>query len=389
VSIKGKAYIVGAYEHPLRKAPNHSVAQLHAEVAKGAIEDAGLSRDDIDGFFCAGDAPGANAWSLANYLNLNRLRHVDSTDMGGCSYLIHVAHAAEAIAAGKCNVALVTLAGRPSSEGMSGTMVRVRGVNLPDAPFEMPYNPVTVNLYAMAAMRHMHEFGTTSEQLAWVKVAASHHAQHNPHALLRDVVTVEDVLASPMISDPLHRLDSCVVTDGGGAIIIARPEIARALNRPRVRLLGCGESTKHQAGGKLDLSYTAAAWTGPRAFEEAGVTPADIQYASIYDSFTITVLLQLEDLGFCAKGQGGRFVADGNLISGVGKLPFNTDGGGLCNNHPANRGGMTKVIEAVRQLRGEAHPKVQVKNCGLALAQGTGGQLGTRHGSATLILERV
>jgi len=388
VSIKGKAYIVGAYEHPLRKAPNHSVAQLHAEVAKGAIEDAGLSRDDIDGFFCAGDAPGANAWSLANYLNLNRLRHVDSTDMGGCSYLIHVAHAAEAIAAGKCNVALVTLAGRPSSEGMSGTMVRVRGVNLPDAPFEMPYNPVTVNLYAMAAMRHMHEFGTTSEQLAWVKVAASHHAQHNPHALLRDVVTVEDVLASPMISDPLHRLDSCVVTDGGGAIIIARPEIARALNRPRVRLLGCGESTKHQAGGKLDLSYTAAAWTGPRAFEEAGVTPADIQYASIYDSFTITVLLQLEDLGFCAKGQGGRFVADGNLISGVGKLPFNTDGGGLCNNHPANRGGMTKILEAVRQLRGEAHPQVQVPGCSLALATGIGGLIGHRHGAATVILER-
>ena len=388
MSIKGKAYIVGAYEHPLRKAPNHSVAQLHAEVAKGAIEDAGLSRDDIDGFFCAGDAPGANAWSLANYLNLNRLRHVDSTDMGGCSYLIHVAHAAEAIAAGKCNVALVTLAGRPSSEGMSGTMVRVRGVNLPDAPFEMPYNPVTVNLYAMAAMRHMHEFGTTSEQLAWVKVAASHHAQHNPHALLRDVVTVEDVLASPMISDPLHRLDSCVVTDGGGAIIIARPEIARALNRPRVRLLGCGESTKHQAGGKLDLSYTAAAWTGPRAFEEAGVTPADIQYASIYDSFTITVLLQLEDLGFCAKGQGGRFVADGNLISGVGKLPFNTDGGGLCNNHPANRGGMTKILEAVRQLRGEAHPQVQVPGCSLALATGIGGLIGHRHGAATVILER-
>ncbi len=388
MTIKGKAYIVGAYEHPLRKAPDHSVAQLHAEVAKGAIEDAGLSRDDIDGFFCAGDAPGANAWSLANYLNLNRLRHVDSTDMGGCSYLIHVAHAAEAIAAGKCNVALVTLAGRPSSEGMSGTQVRVRGVNLPDAPFEMPYNPVTVNLYAMAAMRHMHEFGTTSEQLAWVKVAASHHAQHNPHALLRDVVTVEDVLASPMISDPLHRLDSCVVTDGGGAIIIARPEIARTLNRPRVRLLGCGESTKHQAGGRLDLSYTAAAWTGPRAFEEAGVTPADIQYASIYDSFTITVLLQLEDLGFCAKGQGGRFVADGNLISGVGKLPFNTDGGGLCNNHPANRGGMTKILEAVRQLRGEAHPRVQVPGCSLALATGIGGLIGHRHGSATVILER-
>ena len=138
----------------------------------------------------------------------------------------------------------------------------------------------------------------------------------------------------------------------------------------------------------MDLTYSAAAWSGPLAFAEAGVTPADIQYASLYDSFTITVLMQLEDLGFCKKGEGGRFVMDGNLISGVGKLPFNTDGGGLCNNHPANRGGITKVIEAVRQLRGEAHPQVQVPNCRLAQAQGTGGLLGSRHGSATLILER-
>ncbi|AEA68309.1 MULTISPECIES: thiolase domain-containing protein [Pseudomonas] len=388
MTIKGRAYIVGAYEHPLRKAPHHSVAQLHAEAAKGAIEDAGLSKDDIDGYFCAGDAPGGNVWSMANYLNLDKLRHVDSTDMGGCSYLAHIAHAAESIAAGRCNVALITLAGRPNSEGISGIQARVRGVNLPDAPFEMPYNPVTLNLYAMCAMRHMHEYGTTSEQLAWVKVAASHHAQHNPLAMLRKVVSVEDVLASPMISDPLRRLDSCVVSDGGGAVIVARPEIAKALNRPRVRILGCGESTKHQMGGRLDLSYTGAAWTGPRAFEEAGVTPADIQYASIYDSFTITVILQLEDLGFCKKGEGGKFVSDGNLISGIGKLPFNTDGGGLCNNHPANRGGITKIIEAVRQLRGEAHPKVQVPNCSLALATGIGGAIGHRHGAATVIMER-
>ena len=388
MSNRDPAYIVGAYEHPLRKAPRHSVAQLHAEAARGAIEDAGLSRDDIDGFFCAGDAPGANAWSLANYLNLNRLSHIDSTDMGGCSYLIHVAHAAEAIAAGKCNVALITLAGRPNSEGMSGTQVRNRGANLPDAPFELPYGPVTVNLYAMCAMRHMHEFGTTSEQLAWVKVAASHHAQHNPHAMLRDVVTVQDVLASPMISDPLHRLDCCVVSDGAGALVVARREIAKSLERPPVKIIGCAESTKHQMGGEIDLSYTGVAWTGPRAFEQAGVRPADIQYASIYDSFTITVLMQLEDLGFCRKGEGGRFVADGNLISGVGKLPFNTDGGGLCNNHPANRGGMTKIIEAVRQLRGEAHPQVQVPNCTLALASGIGGAIGHRHGAATLIMER-
>ena len=387
MSIKGKAYIVGAYEHPLRKAPDKSVAQLHAEVAKGAIEDAGLTKDDIDGYFCAGDAPGANAFSMANYMNL-KLRHFDTTDCGGSSYLVHVGHAAEAIALGKCNVALITLAGRPNSEGSSGTQVRERGVNLPDAPYEMPYAPVTVNLYAMVATRHMYEYGTTSEQLAWVKVAASHHAQHNPNAMLKNVVTVEDVLNSPMISDPLHRLDCCVVSDGGGALIVARPEIAKQLKRPKVKIIGVGEALKHQMGGKVDLSYSGARWSGKRAFEEAGVKPADMKYASIYDSFTITVIMQLEDLGFCKKGEGGKFVADGNLISGSGKLPFNTDGGGLCNNHPANRGGMTKVIEAVRQLRGEAHPKVQVKNCDLALAHGTGGSLGHRHGSSTVIMER-
>ena len=388
MSIKGKAYIVGAYEHPLRKAPDKSVSQLHAECAKGALEDAGLTKNDIDGYFCAGDAPGANVWSMANYMNLKQLKHIDSTDMGGCSYLVHVAHAAEAIAAGKCNVALVTLAGRPNSEGSSGTQVRDRGVNMPDGPFEMPYSPVTVNLYAMCAMRHMYEYGTTSEQLAWVKVAASHHAQYNPNAMLRNVVTVEEVLASPMISDPLHRLDCCVVSDGGGAVIVASPEIAKSLKRPLVKLIGAGETTKGQMGGKVDLTYSGAMWTGPRAFEMAGVKPSDIKYASIYDSFTITVVMQIEDLGFCKKGEGGKFVADGNLISGTGKLPFNTDGGGLCNNHPANRGGMTKILEAVRQLRGEAHSAVQVKNCNLALAHGTGGALGHRHGSATLIMER-
>ena len=387
MSIKGKAYIVGAYEHPLRKAPDKSVAQLHAEMAKGALEDAGLTKDDIDGYFCAGDAPGANAFSMANYMNL-KLRHFDTTDCGGSSYLVHVGHAAEAIALGKCNVALITLAGRPNSEGSSGTQVRERGSYLPDAPFEIPYGPVTVNLYAMVAMRHMHEYGTTSEQLAWVKVAASHHAQHNPHAMLRNVVTVEEVVNSPMISDPLHRLDCCVVSDGGGALIVARPEIAKQLKRPKVKIIGVGEALKHQMGGKVDLSYSGARWSGARAFHEAGVKPADMKYASIYDSFTITVIMQLEDLGFCEKGEGGKFVADGNLISGIGKLPFNTDGGGLCNNHPANRGGMTKVIEAVRQLRGEAHPAVQVKNCDLTLAHGTGGSLGHRHGSATIIMER-
>jgi acetyl-CoA C-acetyltransferase len=388
MTIKRKACIAGVFEHPTRHAPDKSLAQLHAEVAQGALADAGLSMADVDAYFCATDAPGLGPMSMIDYLGL-KLRHFDSTEVGGASYTVHVAHAAEAIAAGKCSVALITLAGRPRAEGMAtGTTPRVYNPAAPDVGFEAPFGPVTANMYALCAMRHIYEFGTTSEQLAWVKVAASHHAQHNPHALLREVVTVDEVVASPMIADPLHRLDCCVITDGGGALVVVAPEVAKSLKRPKINLLGAGEASKNPSGGKVDLTYTGARWSGPRAFDEAGVKPRDIQYVSIYDSFTITVVMTLEDLGFCEKGRGGRFVADGNLISGVGKLPFNTDGGGLSNNHPGNRGSMTKVIEAVRQLRGEAHPKVQVKNCGLALAHGTGGSIGTRHASATLILER-
>ncbi|MDH4375302.1 MAG: thiolase domain-containing protein [Ramlibacter sp.] len=405
MSLNGKACIVGAYEHPTRLAEGLSVMRLHADVARGALADAGLTKDDIDGYFCAGDAPGLGATSMAEYLGL-KLRHVDSTECGGSAPILHVAHAAEAIAAGRCNIALITLAGRPraamaeakaSAEAAVAagrklpprTALKAPDPDAPDLPFELPYGPATQNLYAVVAKRHMHEFGTTSEQLAWIKVAASHHAQHNPHAMLRKVVTVEDVVNSPMVSDPLHRLDCCVMSDGGGALIVTRPEIARTLKRPVVMVRGTGEAPKHAMGGQIDLTWSAAALSGPQAFAEAGVTAADIQYASLYDSFTITVLMQLEDLGFCAKGEGGRFVADGNLISGVGKLPFNTDGGGLCSNHPANRGGMTKVIEAVRQLRGEAHPAVQVPGCTWALANGIGGALASRHTAATLIMERL
>jgi acetyl-CoA C-acetyltransferase len=232
----------------------------------------------------------------------------------------------------------------------------------------------------------MHEFGTTAEQLAEIKVAASIHAQHNPNALLPYAVTIEDVVNSPMVADPLHRLDCCVVTDGGGALVIVSPEVARSLGRTNAKILGHGEAIKHTNNGRIDLTYTGAVWSGPRAFAEAGVSVKDIDYASIYDSFTITVLQTIEDLGFCEKGKGGAFVSDGALVAPHGILPFNTDGGGLCNNHPSNRGGMTKVIEAVRQLRGEAHPAVQVPDCQVALAHGTGGSLGSRHGSVTVIL---
>jgi acetyl-CoA C-acetyltransferase len=403
MSIKGKAYMVGVYEHPLRDIPDRSTAQVHAEVAKGALEDAGLSFSDVDAYFCAGDAPGFGAMSMADYMGL-KLKHMDSTETGGSSYIVHAGHAAEAIAAGKCKVALITLAGRPlgSRNGLGDAATRGErfrmapgggaggGINeVPEAGFENIWGGTTHNTYGMCAMRHMHDYGTTSEQLAWIKVAASHHAQWNEHAMLREVVTVEEVLDSPMIADPLHRLDCCVISDGGGAVIMAAPEVAKSLKRPLVKVIGHGEAPKGPRGGQnLDLTYSGAAWSGPPAWEESGVTPADIKYASIYDSFTITVLMQLEDLGFCKKGEGGKFVADGNLISGVGKLPFNTDGGGLCNNHPTNRGGITKIIEAVRQARGEAHPKVQAPNCDLVIAHGTGGSLGTRHGAGTLIMER-
>src|SRR5437868_5764021 len=308
MTLNGSAYIVGAYEHPTRKADDLSVARLHADVALGALADAGLSASDIDGYFCAGDAPGLGTTTIVEYLGLQP-RHVDSTECGGSAPILHVAHAAAAIAAGRCNVALITLAGRPRAAG-AALSLKAPDPDAPELAFELPFGPATQNLYGMVARRHMHEFGTT------------------------------------------------------------------------------GEAPKHAMGGKIDLTWSAAAWSGPAAFAEAGVTPADIKYASLYDSFTITVLMQLEDLGFCKKGEGGKFVADGGLISGVGHLPFNTDGGGLCNNHPANRGGVTKVIEAVRQLRGEAHPRVQVKNCDLALAHGTGGSLGHRHGSSTIIMER-
>jgi acetyl-CoA C-acetyltransferase len=384
MTIRGKARIAGAYEHPDRKIPGKSVAQVHAEVALGALADAGLTMGDVDAYFCAGDAPGFGPLSMADYLGLKRLSYVDSTETGGSSYLLHVGHAAAAIAHGKCRVALITLAGLPRSQRPARASA---SPSAPEAAFEQPFGPTTVSMYALAARRHMHEYGTTSAQLAAIKVAASQHAQYNPNAMLPTPVTVEEVLDSPMISDPLHRLDCCVISDGGGALVVVAPEVARDLPRTSVTVLGHGESPKLTAGG-VDLTYTGAVWSGPRAFAEAGVTPADIDYASIYDSFTITVLQAVEDLGFCEKGKGGAFVADGALLAPHGALPFNTDGGGLCNNHPVNRGGMTKVIEAVRQLRGEASPQVQVPDCEIALAHGNGGSLGTRSGAATLILGR-
>jgi acetyl-CoA C-acetyltransferase len=388
MSLSGAACIAGAFEHPTRHAPDKSVALLHAECARGALDDAGLTFDDVDAYFCGGEAPGASPAYMADYLNL-RLKHLGGGELGGSSSIGFIGHAAAAIKAGKCNVALITMAGRPRAVGQAtGSEKQGFAPDFPFAPWDVAFNWSILTIYGSYARRHMHEFGTTSEQLAWVKVSASHHARHNPNARLRQVFTVEDVVSSPYVADPLHKLDCCVITDGGGALVVTRPEIARSLKRPLVKLRGHGQAMTVNNGGMLDMVHTGAAQSGPIAFAEAGVKHADIKYASIYDNFTIMVVMQIEDLGFCKKGEGGRFVMDGNLISGVGKLPWNTDGGGMCNNHPINRGGMTKVVEAVRQLRGEAHPKVQVPDCDIALASGPGLINGVGHYHSTAILER-
>jgi acetyl-CoA C-acetyltransferase len=381
-SLRGAAFIVGAYEHPGRHLPDRSIAQIHAEVATGALADCGLSLSDVDAYFCAGDAPGLGALSMADYLGL-RCRYSDTTEYGGSSYVAHVGHAAAAIATGRCTVALITLAGKPRTGGVAPG---VSDRSSPDFNFEHRFGVTVPAGYAMAARRHMYEYGTTGAQLAAVKATFSQHAQYNPNAFLRDVVTADDVLASPMIADPLHRLDCCVVTDGGGALVVVSPEVARSLPRAKAKVLGHGENLRLTNAGRIDLTSTGAAESSGQALAEAGISQSDVDYAGIYDSFTITVIETLEDLGFCEKGKAGPFVADGGLLSGVGSLPTNTDGGGLCNNHPANRGGMTKVLEAVRQLRGEAHPAVQVPDCQLALVHGTGGSLAMRAGAATLVL---
>ena len=278
------------------RCPDRTIPQIHADIAVGALKDAGLTLKDVDGFFTDAMGLGMGVVSMSEYLGL-KLSYMDSTESGGSSYLCHVGHAASAIAAGKCKVALVSLAGK----GRGGP---TRYSEAPELGFEAPYGPVTVAWYALAAQRHMYEFGTTSEQLAEIKVAASHHAQYNPDAFLKKKVTVEEVLNSPLVADPLHRLDACVITDGGGAVVVVSPEVARDLPRQKVKILGHGESPKHTNNGRIDLTYTGAVWSGPRAFEEAGVSQSDIDYASIYDSFTITVLLQTRRPRLLREGQG-------------------------------------------------------------------------------------
>jgi acetyl-CoA C-acetyltransferase len=381
--VSRKAAIVGAYEHPTRFAPGRSALQLQAECAREALSDAGLQNEDVDALYTSG-VPGLGGIILAEYLNL-KPRHIDTTSVGGASFEFHISHVLAAIAAGQCQVALITYGSTARSERIAIGTGPPRFPVTPADSMEAPYGLTLVGNYALVAQRHMHQYGTTSEQLAEIAVATRYHASFNPHAKYRKPITVEDVLDSRLIADPLHLLDCCLISDGAGAIVVASPRKARYCNKPPAWVLGAGEAVEHTSLGNRDLTFTAAKQSGEQAFAMADLRPRDIDVCLLYDSYTITVLCTLEDLGFCKKGQAGSFVEDGRLRFD-GKLPLNTDGGALSSNDPGMRG-IFLLIEATRQLRGEAGP-TQVKRCRAALCHGTGGALGTRHSGSTVILGR-
>jgi len=340
---------------------------LEVRVIREALEDAGLTLAEVDGV-----CHGQSSVGLAEYLGIHA-RFTESTNTGGSSYEIHVEHAAAAIAAGLCEVVIGVYASTPRSDRRQG---RGRELQRPPRPnpmveWELPYGMrMPMGPYALAASRHMAEFGTTSEQLAEIAVSTRAWAALNPRARYRDPITVEDVLASPMQSSPLHLLDCCLVTDGAGAFVMTTAERARALPRPPVYVLGAATCHDHAMISQMpDLTVTPGAVSGANAFRQAGVKPSDVDVLMGYDSFTITALLHLEDLGFCAKGEGGAFVEGGRTGPG-GPLPMNTNGGGLSYTHPGQYG-MFLIVEAARQLQGEAGPR-QVRGAEIAVAHGSG-----------------
>ncbi len=385
MSVSRQVAIAGVHEHPTRWAPDKTDWQIMAESARGALSDCGLDLSDVDGLFAAGMGMGMmGVVSLAEYLNL-KPRYLDGTNIGGSSFVAHVNHAAGAIHAGLCEVALILYGSTAASNAMAIGTGGGGGGRDATASFIGPYGMTTVGSYALVAQRHMHEFGTTNEQLAEIAVTMRRHASLNPDAKMRKPITLDDVLESRVISHPLHLLDCCIISDGGGAVVVTSAERARDLAKPPVLLLGCGEAVCHQELGAPDLMTIAANQSSAQAFAMAGVSHDDIDLCTIYDSFTITLLLTLENLGFCKPGEGGSFVSGGRIGLG-GALPVNPDGGGLSSNHPGMRG-IFLVIEATRQLRGECADR-QVEAARVALVHGTGGTLGVAHSGATLLLAR-
>jgi acetyl-CoA C-acetyltransferase len=385
VSWSGSIAVAGIYESPTRRDPNRHPFEIQAECVLGALANAGMSLSDVDGFATAAalEAEGAGPFAvieLAEWIGL-RPTYFDSTDIGGASPISQVGHAAAAIHAGMADVVVVSYAANSYSStvrwGERTEDVEREG----PGQFEVTYGRTIPSAFALAANRHMHEFGTKPEHLAQVAVTCRANAAANPDARYREPITVEDVLNGPMIASPFHRLDCCVVTDSGGAVVVTSAERARDCPHPPANLLGFGESIHQQWLNQADSFVSSPGVTsGLRAFEQAGLTPTDVDVAQLYDANTFTPIVALEDLGFCGRGEAGDFVSSG-AIAPDGEIPINTDGGGLSSNHPGRRGIFT-IIESARQLR-HCSPGAQISNPEVALAHGFGGELSS---CATLIL---
>ncbi|MGE0213294.1 MAG: acetyl-CoA acetyltransferase [Parvibaculaceae bacterium] len=362
-------YISGAAETPLGKVMDQSEFSMVALAAREALGEAGLKFKDVDALFTNYMGEEGSV-QLGEYLGIQP-RYAESSDMGGASFEFFIHHAMLAIAAGHCEVALIGYASRQRSRRN-----RKRAVSASDgtigSQFEAPYGiHFPIGHYALSAARYMHQYGVKPEHLARVAVSARKWAALNPKAWVRDPLSVEDVLASPLICDPLRKLDCCLVTDGGGAVVVTSRERARDAAKRPIRILGAGElHVQWHVAQCPDLTVTPGAASGREAFGRAGVAPADVDVFQPYDNFTHAVLLYLEDLGFCGKGEAADFVWEGRLDPG-GSLPSMTSGGGLSYNHPGALG-ILLLIEAVRQLRGEAGER-QVPDAAIAVAHGTGG----------------
>ena len=373
---RGSVAIVGVAESDIGTvAALMSPIDLMAQGISRALEDAGLTLGDVDGVFCATTQARTSAMSLVEYLGL-RDAYTDSTIVGGSSFEIHVAHAHAALEAGLCTVAVIAYGSTQRTVGRRNASAREFN------PYETPYRPfLPATAYALAASRHMHEFGTTREQMAEVAVAAREWALLNPMAWEKKPLSIADVLAARPISYPFTVRDICLVTDGGGAIIMTTSERARGMKHKPVYVLGSGQSITHASITSMpDLTHTGAIASGAQAYQAAGLRAADISVLALYDAFTINTILFLEDLGFCPKGEGGRFV-EGGRIGPKGSLPVNTNGGGLSYCHPGMYG-LFILIEAVRQLRGECGAR-QVAGANTAIVHGNGGVLSAQ---ATVIL---
>ncbi len=373
---RGAAAIVGVAESDLGEvAAGMSVVDLMAQGVFRALEDCGLQLADVDGVFAAAGQSRMPTSALCEYLGLQPRVH-DGTFMGGSSFMTLVAHAQAAIEAGRCEVAVIAYGSTQRSAGRRH--VAPREFN----PYETPFRPVMpATAYALAASRHFHQYGSTREQLAQIAVAARQWALLNPAAWEKTPLTVDEVLSSRLVSHPLTVRDCCLVTDGGGALVMTSAARARQLRQPPAYVLGVGECLSHLTISNMpDLTVTGAARSGAQAYAMAGLSPRDIDVVQVYDAFTITTLLFLEDLGFCPKGEGGRFVADGAIAPG-GSLPVNTNGGGLSYCHPGMFG-LFVLIEAARQVRGQCGAR-QVAGCETAIAHGNGGVLSSQ---STVIL---